>query len=347
MSVRRLLVSYDPVAARWSFVDLNEIQTETLVAEAPGTYVERDANGTVVQLVADTHGTRELPESVLPLLREAFGGQAAAGFARRSHLDEFELSLGGDAGGSGHSVAVDLPPLPSEPGVPIRQSDGTFTISDPRGELRLVAAPGELIVTADRRNLEPGMWVVVSDSQSGVLLSTGRLEELPDGVLRARITFGLASAPERLHLLIAPHPLEPVAPRSARLASWAHQLVETSERSSRWRHRRRARAAADGLRVAQAIGDDALENRAKAAARRARRWALTTGATALILVGGGAGFAAARLMSDPAPRPLITNTPVRFDDCEAARRAGPTPLTRDQPGYRPELDRDGDGLACE
>ncbi|WP_205413119.1 excalibur calcium-binding domain-containing protein [Austwickia chelonae] len=29
------------------------------------------------------------------------------------------------------------------------------------------------------------------------------------------------------------------------------------------------------------------------------------------------------------------------------RRAGTAPLRRGDPGYRPELDRDGDGVACE
>lgn len=36
-----------------------------------------------------------------------------------------------------------------------------------------------------------------------------------------------------------------------------------------------------------------------------------------------------------------------YADCEAARRAGAAPLHRGDPGYRPELDPDGDGTACE
>ncbi|MBZ9712129.1 excalibur calcium-binding domain-containing protein [Deinococcus multiflagellatus] len=37
-----------------------------------------------------------------------------------------------------------------------------------------------------------------------------------------------------------------------------------------------------------------------------------------------------------------------FTSCAQARAAGvPTPIRRGQPGYRPELDGDGDGLACE
>lgn len=36
-----------------------------------------------------------------------------------------------------------------------------------------------------------------------------------------------------------------------------------------------------------------------------------------------------------------------FRDCAAAHAAGAAPLRRGDPGYRPELDRDGDGVACE
>lgn len=36
-----------------------------------------------------------------------------------------------------------------------------------------------------------------------------------------------------------------------------------------------------------------------------------------------------------------------YEDCDAARAAGAAPLHRGDPGYRPELDRDGDGVACE
>jgi Excalibur calcium-binding domain len=36
-----------------------------------------------------------------------------------------------------------------------------------------------------------------------------------------------------------------------------------------------------------------------------------------------------------------------FPNCDAARRAGVTPILRGQPGYGSHLDRDGDGRACE
>ena len=36
-----------------------------------------------------------------------------------------------------------------------------------------------------------------------------------------------------------------------------------------------------------------------------------------------------------------------FSSCDAARAAGRAPLRREEPGYSPHLDRDGDGIACE
>jgi hypothetical protein len=38
---------------------------------------------------------------------------------------------------------------------------------------------------------------------------------------------------------------------------------------------------------------------------------------------------------------------VFYATCAQARAAGAAPLRAGQPGYRIELDRDGDGLACE
>jgi hypothetical protein len=36
-----------------------------------------------------------------------------------------------------------------------------------------------------------------------------------------------------------------------------------------------------------------------------------------------------------------------YASCADARAAGVTPIMRDEPGYRRELDRDNDGVACE
>ena len=51
----------------------------------------------------------------------------------------------------------------------------------------------------------------------------------------------------------------------------------------------------------------------------------------------------------PAALPPATMPPatVYYPNCAAARAAGAAPLHAGQPGYRPGLDRDGDGVACE
>ncbi len=54
-----------------------------------------------------------------------------------------------------------------------------------------------------------------------------------------------------------------------------------------------------------------------------------------------------------APTPTRTATPqvpsggTPYRSCAAARAAGAAPLYRGQPGYSSDLDRDGDGVACE
>lgn len=53
--------------------------------------------------------------------------------------------------------------------------------------------------------------------------------------------------------------------------------------------------------------------------------------------GGGAAAPA------PEPKQEITY----YDNCTAARAAGAAPLYQGEPGYRPALDRDKDGIACE
>jgi Excalibur calcium-binding domain len=50
--------------------------------------------------------------------------------------------------------------------------------------------------------------------------------------------------------------------------------------------------------------------------------------------------------------PIANATPTNTDDiyypnCAAARKVGAAPIYKGQPGYRPGLDRDGDGIACE
>ena len=47
------------------------------------------------------------------------------------------------------------------------------------------------------------------------------------------------------------------------------------------------------------------------------------------------------------PSPSAPGGSVYYRNCAEARAAGAAPLYRGQPGYRPGLDRDGDGIACE
>lgn len=57
---------------------------------------------------------------------------------------------------------------------------------------------------------------------------------------------------------------------------------------------------------------------------------------------------AAPLPDTVAPAPAApSGGAAYFKDCAAARAAGAAPILRDQPGYRPPLDADDDGIACE
>lgn len=49
----------------------------------------------------------------------------------------------------------------------------------------------------------------------------------------------------------------------------------------------------------------------------------------------------------PAPAAPPPGGEPYYANCTAARAAGAAPILRGQPGYRPALDRDGDGVACE
>jgi hypothetical protein len=50
---------------------------------------------------------------------------------------------------------------------------------------------------------------------------------------------------------------------------------------------------------------------------------------------------------EPAPSPEQIERSAYYPDCSAARADGHAPIFRGQPGYRSELDADGDGIACE
>jgi endonuclease G len=55
---------------------------------------------------------------------------------------------------------------------------------------------------------------------------------------------------------------------------------------------------------------------------------------------------AAPTTTSPSPAPT-TGSNVYYPNCKVACQAGAAPIYRGQPGYRPALDRDNDGIACE
>ena len=49
----------------------------------------------------------------------------------------------------------------------------------------------------------------------------------------------------------------------------------------------------------------------------------------------------------PGPRAVRRAVSVYYSGCNEVRAAGLAPLYRGDPGYRPEMDGDADGIACE
>jgi hypothetical protein len=86
--------------------------------------------------------------------------------------------------------------------------------------------------------------------------------------------------------------------------------------------------------------------------------ALLLGSFALSACTAPSGGLDNRLVSSPLDQidtPTRTTSPKRtpksvevyYKNCSAARAAGAAPVHRGDPGYRPALDRDGDGVGCE
>jgi hypothetical protein len=65
--------------------------------------------------------------------------------------------------------------------------------------------------------------------------------------------------------------------------------------------------------------------------------------------GAASTGAASTAAATPAAQPPAAATPgnAYYPNCAAARAAGAAPLYRGQPGYRAQMDGDGDGIACE
>ena len=75
------------------------------------------------------------------------------------------------------------------------------------------------------------------------------------------------------------------------------------------------------------------------------RGAFLAGAIAVGIAGAPAAHGAPSTTT-PSPAPT-TGSSVYYPNCKAACDDGVAPIYRGQPGYRPGLDRDNDGVACE
>ena len=75
------------------------------------------------------------------------------------------------------------------------------------------------------------------------------------------------------------------------------------------------------------------------------RFILLTFASCIVLF--AAIWAATAPKSGPAPIAAAPAAAVMYADCDAVRAANAAPLRADQPGYRPMLDSNMNGIACE
>ncbi|MET0373779.1 MAG: excalibur calcium-binding domain-containing protein [Rhizorhabdus sp.] len=71
----------------------------------------------------------------------------------------------------------------------------------------------------------------------------------------------------------------------------------------------------------------------------------------MLLGGSAATFASVFAFTGSPKAQAIAKTvaakAVYYPGCDAVRALGKAPLYRGQPGYRPEMDGDDDGIACE
>lgn len=58
-------------------------------------------------------------------------------------------------------------------------------------------------------------------------------------------------------------------------------------------------------------------------------------------------LSATNFPSTPQWQPGPSKQHMSFKNCQEAKDAGVAPLRRGNPGYRKELDADGDGIACD
>ncbi|WP_421735742.1 excalibur calcium-binding domain-containing protein [Cellulomonas sp.] len=110
----------------------------------------------------------------------------------------------------------------------------------------------------------------------------------------------------------------------------------------------RVAAEAAAARAAQAAADEAARQAQAAADAEAARVAAEAAAAAAAKTAPAKPVTTAPTAPTPGKAPVASPAPtVYYKSCDAVRAAGAAPLRTGDPGYSKELDRDGDGIACE
>ncbi|MFD0046179.1 excalibur calcium-binding domain-containing protein [Pseudarthrobacter scleromae] len=111
------------------------------------------------------------------------------------------------------------------------------------------------------------------------------------------------------------------------------------------------KAAAEQAAAAQAAAEKAAADKAAADQAAAQQAAAEQAAAAQAAAAQAAAEQAARDAAARQAAPVAPAAPapssVYYANCAAAKAAGAAPLYRGQPGYRPGMDGDSDGVACE
>jgi len=280
MSAVRIV--FDELAQRWEFSRPARAASSDLVEERADVFVGRDGGGDVVEVVVDVDGVVVPTGAALDTVVGAFGEGIGP------VLDGLDLANGVD-------TIVDIAPrsalevprgavVPGEPGVLIARTDGGFDVRVGDEVAHVEVTDTGIEVRLPDRGRE-GLWVRVSDNESGTLLALGPLRRA-GAARRASITFGLTVGPDDTVFSVTDDPLDPVPPRPQRRRDWVDELLERASHERFTRPMRALRHAHEARRVADAIDDGERQRGAESSVRRSR---MTIGAGAvLVLVAPGA-----------------------------------------------------------
>jgi len=284
MSAVRIV--FDELAQRWEFSRPARAASSDLVEERADVFVGRDGGGDVVEVVVDVDGVVVPTGAALDTVLGGFGEGIGA------VLNGLDLSDGVD-------TIVDIAPrsalevprgalVPGEPGVLSARTDGGFDVrvGDEVAHVE-VTDTGIEVRLADRGR--EGLWVRVSDNESGTLLALGPLRRAGTA-RRASITFGLTVGPDDTVFSVTDDPLDPVPTRPQRRRDWVDELLERASHERFTRPLRALHHAHEARRVADAIDDGGRQRRAESSVRRSR---MTIGAGAvlvLVALGASAGW---------------------------------------------------------